>query len=262
MHRVILLGASNLTVAFPLVVRLIAARLAGPVSLFGAMGHGRSYGEWSRLVFRGLPGIVPCRLWDDLAAARQSSPDIPEVSLITDVGNDILYGYPVERIIGWVEVCAEKLLAGGGQLVFSLPPLESIRGLSRARYLLMRSLFFPRNRMPLQKVLGLAEELQSRLRKLAERLDTPFLEPPGEWYGFDPIHIVRRKRPAAWSAILSQWQAFQGSENAADDEPTVRSGFSSHRLRWARPAERTLFGFLQRRRQPVLSNDELTVWLY
>ena len=56
-RRVILLGASNLTRAISTVIGIAQATLDGPLDIVAALGHGRSYGMWSRVLFRELPGI-------------------------------------------------------------------------------------------------------------------------------------------------------------------------------------------------------------
>ena len=66
-HRVVALGASNLTRGFRTVVA--AAREAwGPdVEVLAALGHGRSYGGESRFLGRVRPGILQSGLWSELA---------------------------------------------------------------------------------------------------------------------------------------------------------------------------------------------------
>ena len=89
MQRVILLGASNVTLAFPLIVEGLRRSLPEPIELFAAHGHGRSYGLWSRVLMRRLPGIRECGLWESLAT--RSGEGRP-LALVTDVGNDLLFG--------------------------------------------------------------------------------------------------------------------------------------------------------------------------
>src|SRR5438552_19189250 len=88
MRRVILLGASNLTRSFPTVVATVRQTWSEPVEIMAAMGHGRSYGEDSSFLGRKISGIFPCALWQDL----QNRSRLPAVALLTDVGNDLLYG--------------------------------------------------------------------------------------------------------------------------------------------------------------------------
>jgi len=205
-HSYVLLGASNLTISAPLLLENLHRNSGGAADVRVAMGFGRSYGGWSRFLLRELPGIVDCGLWNDLPSG---SPDTPLRALITDVGNDLVYGHPPEHIAGWVEECVRRLQGVGGDVVLTLPPLESLAALSRWRYTLMRSLFFPFCRTPLVEMRVLADELHTRLTELASSLGIPALHSPGGWYGFDPIHIRRRLRSEAWQSILSAWTGTQ-----------------------------------------------------
>ena len=117
--RAVLLGASNLRMGFPWVLSRLRAGAGGPVEVIAALGHGRSYGTWSRLLWvRQLPGIAGCGLWTDLD--RRAS--LPTLALITDVGNDLLYGAPVPEIAGWVEACLERLRERQVEAILTLLP--------------------------------------------------------------------------------------------------------------------------------------------
>src|SRR3954465_11577323 len=98
-RRVILLGASNLTRSFPTVVATVRQTWPEPVEIMAAMGHGRSYGQDSSVLGRKISGIFPCALWQDLQNRRR----LPTSALVTDIGNDMLYGIPPNQILNWVE---------------------------------------------------------------------------------------------------------------------------------------------------------------
>jgi hypothetical protein len=107
--RVVALGASNLTRGFQTVVATARAAWELDVEVVAALGHGRSYGSSSRLVVRTLPGILESGLWRQL----EWSPQVPTRALVTDVGNDILYGFSAPQILGWVdEVSAPSVHPG------------------------------------------------------------------------------------------------------------------------------------------------------
>ena len=74
--RAVLLGASNVAISFPRLLSFLRETAGGPVEVLGAFGHGRSYGEESRLLWlRHLPGIVRSGLWPELAR-RQPLPTV------------------------------------------------------------------------------------------------------------------------------------------------------------------------------------------
>ena len=82
------------------------------------MGHGRSYGQDSTVFGRKISGIFPCALWQDL----QNRPTLPTAALVTDIGNDLLYGVPPDQLLEWVERCLDRLAeAGAATIVTQLP---------------------------------------------------------------------------------------------------------------------------------------------
>jgi len=138
---VILLGASNLTRDFPLILRLLQNSIESPYEIFTAMGHGRSYGNWSRLLYRALPGIAKCEMWDAISKpARRPT----AMALLTDIGNDLVYGQSTDVIFGWIESCVKQLQQIDARITITLLPEASISQLSAFRFELTRRLFFPK----------------------------------------------------------------------------------------------------------------------
>ena len=254
-HRqVILLGASNVAIGFPLLLRLLQSGFAEPLEVFGAFGHGRSYGMWSTVLYRGLPGISACGLWD--ALDRHPTPPASS-ALLTDVGNDLLYGASVAEIGDWVESCLERLRARGADVVMTRLPMVSVRRLSPFRYNCTRTLFFPFKNLTLPVVLDLACALDDRLQALADAYGASVVEPPGAWYGFDPIHIRYRRRAAAWRSLFSNWRGFNA------EAPLNRLSIAARgRVRLLRPAVRRMLGREQITPQPVWRAGQMIVSLY
>ena len=254
--RVVLLGASNLALSFPLVVRQLAAGLPGPLEIFGAFGHGRSYCTWSRVLFRGLPGIDRCGLWADLERAVAEQP-ARTLALVSDVGNDLIYGSVPDVIERRVEQCLATLAEHGAEIVMTRIPLASVERLSALRFHATKTIFFPRTRVSWPTMLERARTMDRTLAELAVRYSARAIAQPLAWYGFDPIHIRYRQRPAAWRTIFSGWPSY-----GASDVSARWSARESVRLRLAAPAERLLFGRRQLRPQPSLISNGLTLRLY
>jgi len=244
--RVVLLGASNLKIGFPRVLEC----LPGPVEILAALGHGRSYGMWSRLAWvRLLPGIVQCGLWEEL----ERRPRLPTVGLITDVGNDLLYGAPVPTIAGWVGTCLERLARQEAEIIIGLLPLATLEKVSAFRYHLVRQILFPgRRAAPWGAVLDSARELNEMLRGLGLKHGARLVEPSPSWYGIDPIHVRRSMRSQAWNQMLEH--------PLLPQEGIVAGG---GRLPLFGSAELRLFGATLRNPQPVCRfKDGSTVALY
>jgi hypothetical protein len=253
-RRVVLLGASNLTKGIATVLETAYRTWGRPLEVHTALGHGRSFGLTSSVLGRQLPGILECGLWRVLA----DSPAIPTAGLVTDIGNDLLYGQPVEQIAEWVRECLDRLATLKARTVVTLLPVENLPSLSRARFRLMRTLFFPHSRLTLDDVAQRAHTLNDRVRRLALDRGCGLIVQRASWYGFDPIHIKLRQRPIAWREILAHW-----SETAPVDRPARGTLARTLYLRSRVPERRRVLGFEQRGRQPAgRLNDGTTVAIY
>ena len=256
MQRVILLGASNLTYALPLLFESLRSALPHPLQIVAAHGHGRSFGMWSRVLCRSLPGIDRCRLWSDLESSNQQ-PD-KSLALITDIGNDLLYGADVDQITGWVDSCLTRLAQQRAEIVMTAMPMVSVERLSAWRYYLTRAVFFPTSRVSWPTMLDRVHRLDESLRKVAAERNVALVEPDNDWYGLDPIHIRATRRARAWRSILSHWSVFEQPPEMKRPSPST-----ALRLWRLRPAERRICGRRQIAEQPVWHhNPEVTFWLY
>ncbi len=252
--RVVLIGASNLTKGIGTVMGLAHHAFGRRLDLHVALGHGRSYGATSSLLGRQLPGIVQCGLWP--ALDRPGAP--PTSALVTDIGNDILYEQPVERIAEWVEIVLDRLVAAGARTVVTLLPEENLQKISRARFLLMRSVLVPRCRLDLPTIAERVCALNSVVRTLGSERGCTVVAQRAEWYGFDPIHIRFSQRTGAWSELLGAWFTAETSPAGARNMP-LRTAY----LRIRAPEARRIWGIEQRGRQPAARfADGTTVAVY
>src|SRR5262249_27599977 len=146
-----------------------------PVEIMAAIGHGRSYGQNSVVLGRKISGIFPCALWKDL----QTRAPLPTAALVTDIGNDLLYDVPIERIIEWIEGCLDRLAAVGANTVVTQLPMNSVDRVSAARYRLFRTLLFPKCTLSLSDVKRSAAQLNERLVEIAAQRKMPAIPVSG-----------------------------------------------------------------------------------
>ena len=245
--RVVLLGASNVARSISTLVE--AARLAcgSPLELFAAFGHGRSYGVPAGVLGHTRPGIARCGLWRELEA----QPRLVTVALVTDVGNDLAYGFSPAEVAEWVGSCLARLAAVGARTVVTRLPLAVLERLAAWRFELLRRLLFPRRRIVRGEVLRQAAELDAALVRLAAEHGARTIEPRAEWYGWDPIHLRRRVWSAAWGEVLGVSGAARGS---------LRDWWY---LRTRVPLEEEWFGLRCGRAQPCGElSDGTRLWFY
>lgn len=220
-NRIILLGASNLTLSLRLVTHLMQQRFSGPSEILAAVGHGRAYVVSSQAMSRGLPGIVECGLWRQLDTMRPCS----TVALLTDIGNDILFGLAPELILRRVEWCIEQLQVQSAQIVVTNLPMASIEDLSERRYRFYRNIFYPFCRLPRSETVSRVRAVYQGLIDLAScRNFTLYAQEP-VWFGPDGIHVHYWKRRAFYRNILAQFPLRSdgqgGVEEALDQAPSM-----------------------------------------
>ena len=248
--RAIFLGASNLKISLPALLAGLRQRAGGPVEVLAACGHGRSYGAWSRFLFvRRLPGIIGCGLWPALEAL----PPRRTLSLLTDAGNDLVYGASPSEIAGWIGTCLDRLARHQAETVMTLLPLPRLEKLTLWQVRLAVSILFPGRSAPWPGLLDRARDLDDRLRRLGEQHGVRLVEPEVDWYGLDPIHLRRNVRRQVWDGVLSLWF------------PETPLGLPPRqpRIPWFGAEEARLGGFPLRTAQPSLSLREgMTVSLY
>ena len=252
-RRVIVLGASNVVRGISTLIQTVRQASEGPFDLLAAVGHGRGYLSPSWVLGRWLPSIVDCGLWK----ALDERPGSPTSVLITDVGNDLLYGANVDQIIRAVEICLQRLVPRCERITMTGIPRDSLQHLTPRRFQLLRRVLFPTSRLTWQDALAATEELNGRMMELASRLGIDFRQPVSAWYGFDPIHIRRVHYGRAWSEFLAKWQGKEGFS------PVPGSWWLWFYLHVQRPQRRGLFGFVQHRVQPTCRlSDGTLVSLY
>ncbi len=249
-RRVVLLGASNLTRGIATVIDACHRQWGEPLDCLAALGHGRSYGTRSTVLGRSLPSIQHCQLWP----ALQQRPAVPTAALVTDIGNDLMYEAPVDKIVAWVTGCLDALEKHEARIVMTRLPVANIDRVPEWKFRMLRRAMFPLGRLPFATIAARARELDGRLSEIAHERGIALVEQSSDWYGWDPIHLKSSSWPTVWHHILSGW-------NAGQSPPATANPHLSRMLylRSRTPERRWLFGFEQRGQQPCARLAEGTV---
>ncbi|EAQ81048.1 hypothetical protein DSM3645_20792 [Blastopirellula marina DSM 3645] len=221
------------------VIRLADQSFGPRMNMLIAGGRGRSFGSTSYFAMRRLPSILQCELWN----AAQAQPPQATTAVVTDIGNDILYGRNVETIITWVSECLARLCSLNAKITLVGLPLARVRRLNASAFYFFRTFLIPRSRMDLRTTLQRAEEVDQRLRDEAATCGATFIEPHSSWYGVDPIHLRSSHAQAAWRSYLS------ANSHNVTAQPKVRNSLYYQVIT---PHERWIMGRKQQRPQPSI----------
>ena len=226
--RLVLLGASNLSFALSKAAGIALHALGAPLSLYVAHGPGRSYGIEAGPLWIRYPGILGSGVLEALESANGGDRP-PTWALLTDLGNDIPYGVPVETVLAWITEIARRLRAAGARVGVTSLPVESLCAIPAFKFRVLRPLFFPTRPMRREDVIARACELQTGLEGLVESEGIQVLPTRRGWYGFDHFHLRARSRGEAFRTWLG----------ALLDRPGAMAAppRSLGRLRFHRPLE-------------------------
>lgn len=253
-QRVVIMGASNVALSIGTIVETLVNQFDQPLELLSAHGHGRSYGTETSVLGRRLPSILDCGLWK----ALDERDTCPAKVLITDIGNDLIYGQSVQNLMDWVRECLDRVERTQSEVVVTQLPVVNFDRITPRTFKLMKTLFFPSCDVELSEILSRAEKISEKLQSETEVRNVRFVEPQATWYGWDPIHVRRRFRSVAWPTIL----AFSHAQ-AVHATPRRLSFWQNARLKFLAPEYRVVFGFSQRKTQPTARlRDDSTVSFY
>ena len=253
-QRVVVLGASNVTLSITAIFQSLTSSYDAPIEFLAAHGHGRSYGIETSVLGRRLPSIRDCGLWNALERREPR----PTKVLLTDIGNDLIYGQTVDTLFGWVCDCVDRLASADNEIAVAQLPIVNFDRITPRKFAAMKRIFFPSCEVDLSALLERARKISQLLEKEFSERSIRIVEPIASWYGWDPIHVRRRCWSEAWPAIL----AFS---DAKTDRDTSRhlSLWQKLQIKCVAPHERVIFGRKQRKSQPVACfSDGSTISFY
>jgi hypothetical protein len=199
----------------------------------------------TRVFGRTLPSIRDCELWEDW----QSRDMLPSAAIVTDIGNDIMYGSSPRQISQWVQECAERLVARCERVVVTGLPLDNVTRLGPRRFKILRAILFPSSQLTLEQAIDRAIELNERVSTLAKAFNLEWTSPDPSWFGIDPIHIRRRHWSIAWEQMMHHLRE-------ADENTVAERSSAVWKLRRLRAKHCWLFGVEKRHAQPVWSGSD------
>ena len=202
---------------------------------------------------RTLPGILECGLWEALDKLDKLDDSTSIHTIVTDIGNDLLYGLNAAQTMSWVNETVERLSDRSQKILITGLPIDSLNSLSKQRFDFFRRVLFPNSTLTLESALVEGLQLHNQLLNFADgHFSTT--TPEARWYGLDPIHIRRRCRREAWERYLS---------HGVPDIPIQRAGPIADLSVWKTRAEqRWKRSRLLTSQQPALINNGNELWLF
>lgn len=203
--QIALYGASNLWLSRGAALQQLRRRFDGFLEIGLANGPGRSYG---------LRAGNPLVRYESLRSVRffEDSPRAPRrLAFITDIGNDIAYAQPPERVLAWVADLAAELEREGYHLTVGGVPRESLESIDPRVFRAIAKVYYPQGTISKDYLTGQLEELESGLAQLCRERGYHHPSLDNRWYSIDRFHLKLSSTHDYWHSLLSSFSPAQDS---------------------------------------------------
>jgi hypothetical protein len=193
----ILLGASNLSRGcFALVKHIKSCLYPRKVDVLIASGPGRAYYASGGLLNVVYPPIYASDIFE--AAQKKSKSGYQVVALVTDIGNDIMYGVSTEKVIETVQQIFDRLQSMNAEIFYTTLPVAFEKGDHPVWFCILRSLLFPRSTVAYDEATAGIIEVNRFLKESACRQGR-LIPDMDRYLGYDEIHYGWLRAHNAWS---------------------------------------------------------------
>jgi len=264
-NLVVGLGESNLSRGLSRLLHASRCCSSFAVDLVVAAGHGRSYGANSRIWNRRLPSILESGLWRSLdrILRREVSKNRQRLAVITDIGNDLLYGFSTEQLAIWIEEVIHRLHQQQFDIVITKLPVESIQSVGSFRFQFLKTFFVPGCQQSLEEIKEQSRQVNDDIVRLAKKYQVSVVEQPGSWYGIDAIHVRRSCLEDFWHRVVECWPVHECDAHKHPETSRWSTWQEWSRLGAASAEVRSLAGVMLFTPQPAFQLADTTrVFLY
>ncbi len=162
------------------------------------MGPGRGYCTEGGIFNITYPPIGSCGILKSASGRAQGARQV--VALITDIGNDIMYGVPVSEITSCLNTLLQNLDAIGADVFVNPIPLDFAEDVSEHQFRILRSVFYPHSAIDYSGAAKAVTAVNGFLRDSAGgRIH--LLPSVKDFCGVDKIHYSIFRSHKAWSQV-------------------------------------------------------------
>jgi hypothetical protein len=197
----VLLGASNLSRGcFAFARHMKACLHPRKVDVLIASGPGRGYCVLGGLLAVKYPPIYSCDIFE--VAQSKSESGYQVIALVTDIGNDIMYGVSIENLIDTLQQVFTRLQSMNAEIFFTTLPVAFEKEVHPAWFYILRSLLLPFSRVSYDEAVTGIVEVNRYLRKFTSE-KFHLIPDMDKYIGFDEIHYRWLRAHHAWSHVAT-----------------------------------------------------------
>ena len=196
------MGASNLSRGYDSLTRCLKRNLEPrPVNFLSALGPGRAYCAFGGAMTIAYPPIGSSQIFSE--AKDQCPAACRKIALITDLGNDIMYGIPPEEIIAELKNILQRLEDMDADALITPIPATLISQLTPAAFRVLKAVFFPRSQVERLEAIAAIEKINQVIHAgIGSR--AAVISGLENFMGWDKIHYGLFQFGEVWSKISEE----------------------------------------------------------
>ncbi len=190
------------------------------------MGPGRGYCVNGGFLNVSYPSIRSCGILQ--SAGERAQKGLKVIALITDIGNDIMYGVSLKEITACLNSIFLELDALGAEVFVHPIPLDLSKDVTERQFRILRSIFYPHSALKFQEAKGAVDAVNEFLRGRAGG-GIHLLPGTKDCTGIDKIHYSIFRGHRAWSGAVAEMIRFSPGRRTEklDWMSTVNSLFAN-----------------------------------
>jgi hypothetical protein len=197
----VLLGASNLARGYSALKRHISKNISASEFL-NALGPGRGYCTRGGLFNFTYSPIGECSVmkFAEIYAERGFRITV----LLTDIGNDIMYGVPESSLIESLNILIEKSLQMNAEVFLTSIHVNVSKDMGKTSFKLIKSIFYLNSPVTFDQAESAVKKLNYYLvEKSLQNERVHLVSGLGAFCGLDKIHYGFFKSHLAWSRVVN-----------------------------------------------------------
>jgi hypothetical protein len=166
------------------------------VEVLIATGPGRAYFASGGLLNVTHPPIQSSKIFE--AAQNKAASGYQVVALVTDIGNDIMYGVSTEKVTDTLQQVFAKLESMNAEIFYTTLPVAFEKGVHPIWYYVLRSVLLPFSRISYDEATAGIIKVNQFLKKYDSE-HSHLIPGMDRYLGFDEIHYGWFRAHSAWS---------------------------------------------------------------
>ncbi len=200
------MGASNLARGYSFLTRYLSQNIPG-CEFLNALGPGRGYCAEGGMFNFTYPPIDACRVMDKVSAQQGRRIAV----LLTDIGNDIMYGVPEQSLIDCLDTLIEKSLQLNADVFVTSIHVDVRKDMGMLFFKLVRAIFYPKSSVTFDQADSVVKTLNRFLKEKSTQNERVHLVNGLDAYcGIDKIHYNLFKSHLAWLCIANSMLTTMG----------------------------------------------------